>query len=83
MCIRDRHPTWRGQGIGTALVDAMVSWAISNPRIDKITLDVLASNEGAIHVYSKFGFVEEGRKLKAIKFEDGTYTDDVQMARFV
>ena len=77
------HPQWRGLGIGNALIEEMISWAISNPRLEKITLSVLASNESAINLYSKFGFVEEGRNSKAIKYQDGSYVDDVQMARFV
>lgn len=77
------HPDWRGQGIGKAMLDTMIEWAISNPRIEKITLDVLGSNAPAIRLYEHLGFVEEGRKSKAIKFEDGSYDDDVQMSRFV
>lgn len=77
------QPAWRGKGIGSALLNTMIGWSIDNPRLEKISLDVLASNTPAIALYAKFGFVEEGRKVKAVKYEDGTYVDDVQMSRFV
>ena len=77
------NPDWRGQGVGGAMLDTLLEWASDNPRIEKISLDVLASNSGAIRLYEQKGFSIEGRKAKAIKFEDGTYDDDVHMGRFV
>jgi RimJ/RimL family protein N-acetyltransferase len=42
-------------------------------------LQVFATNENAIKLYKKLGFIEEGRHIKAIKQLDGEYVDIVQM----
>ncbi|HEU4339732.1 MAG TPA: GNAT family N-acetyltransferase [Planctomycetota bacterium] len=76
------HPGFERQGIGAALMKDLIDWASANPAVGKIELLVRASNEGAIALYRKFGFVEEGRLLKRLKFEDGTYLDDVAMGWF-
>ncbi len=74
---------FRGQGIGTALLAALLDWAKENPLIEKVCLEVVADNTNAIRLYQKFGFVEEGVKKKAAKIDDGTYWDLILMARFV
>lgn len=76
------HPGFKRQGVGAALMRDLVDWASANPAVEKIELLVRASNEGAIALYRKFGFVEEGRLVKRVKLEDGTYLDDVAMAWF-
>ncbi|MBI2392048.1 MAG: GNAT family N-acetyltransferase [Deltaproteobacteria bacterium] len=73
----------RGIGIGTALVTRLLAWAADHPTIEKVNLRVLATNARAIAMYRKLGFVEEGRLVREIRYEDGTYCDDVSMARFV
>ena len=47
--------------------------------LERIELDVYASNRGAIHLYEKFDFEVEGVKRKARKI-DGKYDDIVCMA---
>ncbi|MGG1559613.1 GNAT family N-acetyltransferase [Geobacillus thermoleovorans] len=74
---------FRGQGIGAALLAALLDWAKENPLIEKVCLEVVADNTNAIRLYQKFGFVEEGVKKKAAKIDDGTYWDLILMARFV
>ena len=49
------HSDYRGQGIGKALVEALISCAREH-HIKKIMLEVRASNESAIGLYRKFGF---------------------------
>lgn len=73
----------RGRGIGKALMAACVDWAASNPQIEKLGLSVFATNDRAIAMYRAFGFVEEGRRVREYKLEDGTYRDDLLMYRFV
>jgi ribosomal protein S18 acetylase RimI-like enzyme len=75
-------PAFRELGIGAALIDACLDWAIAQ-GIEKVCLHVLADNERAIALYRKFGFVEEGRAGRAIRYEDGRYVDDIVMGRFV
>ena len=54
------HSDYRGQGIGTMLLERVEEEAILNGCC-KITLEVLEQNERAKHVYQKFGF--EGYNL--------------------
>jgi len=35
--------------------------------IEKVTLEVFATNEAAICLYGKMGFVEEGRRVRHVK----------------
>ena len=74
---------WRRQGVGTALLATLLEWATANPLIEKVCLDVNATNSNAIRVYKKLGFVEEGLRSKDIKRGPGRYVDTVTMARFL
>ena len=73
------HPDWRSRGVGGLLMDGLIAWARATPAVEKINLKVLATNERAIGLYKSKGFVEEGRAAKTIKYEDGSYVDDVSM----
>jgi RimJ/RimL family protein N-acetyltransferase len=74
---------WRGKGIGTALIDALIDWAQENPLIEKIGLAVFAENERAIRLYRKLGFQEEGHRVREVKLGPGRYSDDILMYRLV
>jgi RimJ/RimL family protein N-acetyltransferase len=74
---------WRGRGIGTALLRTLLDWAESNPIIEKICLEVFATNENAIRLYKKLGFVEQGVGTKEVKLGPGQYVDVLWMCRFV
>jgi len=74
---------WRGQGIGTAILQALIDWAEASPLIEKIGLSVFASNLDAIRLYQRLGFVEEGRQPREFKIGQGEYTDNLLMYRFV
>lgn len=73
---------YRNQGVGKALLTALVGWAKENPLIEKVCLEVFSDNTNAINLYKKFGFIEEGRKSKAIKINEKTYYDLLLMANF-
>jgi RimJ/RimL family protein N-acetyltransferase len=47
--------------------------------IERIELEVLASNTAAIRLYEKVGFVHEGVKRRA-RHLDGAWDDNVMMA---
>ncbi|WOO39221.1 GNAT family N-acetyltransferase [Anaerocolumna sp. AGMB13020] len=69
-----------GYGIGKSLLQETVAWADSN-NIKKITLNVLETNEKAITLYQKFGFLVEGI-LRNDKFlSDGKYYNTIVMGR--
>jgi RimJ/RimL family protein N-acetyltransferase len=73
------HPAFQGLGIGQALTENLLTWGRLNTEIEKVFLQVFATNDKAIKLYKKLGFIEEGRHIKAIKQADGTYTDVLQM----
>ncbi len=73
------HPTFQGLGIGQVLIEHLLKWARHNRLIEKLFLQVFATNYNAIKLYEKMGFIEEGRHIKAIKQLDGEYVDIIQM----
>jgi RimJ/RimL family protein N-acetyltransferase len=69
---------WRGRGVGSALLEAAIAWARER-RLHKLSLDVFAHNERAIALYRKFGFVEEGRRVKHYRRQSGELWDALEM----
>ena len=57
-------------------------WAEAHPVIEKLCLAVFATNEPAIGLYRKLGFVEEGRRPREVKLAPNQYVDDICMYRF-
>ena len=55
------HPAWRRQGVGAALVAAVLARA---PAGGTIVLEVAASNTAARALYASYGFVETGRRKR-------------------
>lgn len=53
------HPEFRHQGIGDQLVSELLSLCVKE-NIDLVTLEVRKSNQNAIKLYEKHGFVAEG-----------------------
>ncbi|WP_156292012.1 GNAT family N-acetyltransferase [Oceanobacillus salinisoli] len=76
MGIREEYTN---QGIGTKLIEYLIDWA-KQKNLEKICLGVISVNKRAINVYRRLGFIEEGRQKKQIKYEDGSYGDDILMA---
>ncbi|WP_212125738.1 GNAT family N-acetyltransferase [Bacillus cereus] len=75
-------PEYRNYGIGRALLETLINWAKNNSKIEKVCLEVMEDNLGAIQLYKNLGFFEEGRKAKGVKL-DGSYQDLILMALFV
>ena len=71
----------RRQGIGTRLMERTISKAKVR-GIERVELEVYASNVPAISMYEKRGFVHEGVKRRARKI-DGVYDDILVMALFI
>ena len=67
-----------GLGIGTAMIDYMTELARS-VGWKQVDLEVAAENEQAISLYRKCGFIESGLRHNALKFDDGTYHDEILM----
>jgi RimJ/RimL family protein N-acetyltransferase len=70
-------------GLGSKMIEKLLVWARQDEHIEKVCLEVFAHNERAIHVYEKLGFITEGRKEKHVKFEDGTYSDELIMGQIL
>lgn len=73
-------PGYRGRGIGRRLMEAAIAQAWEK-GVERIGLEVFASNPHAMALYEKLGFVREGVKRRSRKL-DGRYDDDVLMALF-
>lgn len=64
-------------GVGSVVMEDIINTAISYEK-KRLELEVKADNENAIKLYSKYGFVYEGRKHKAF-FSNGKYIDLIVM----
>lgn len=53
------HPAYRRKGIATALFDELKDYA-EKEKLERITLEVRASNAAARALYERLGFEEEG-----------------------
>jgi ribosomal protein S18 acetylase RimI-like enzyme len=74
---------WRRQGIGDAIIDAIVRWAEANEGLEKLGLFVFSTSEAAIALYQRNGFIIEGRAPRDIKFGEDDYADTIIMGRMV
>jgi RimJ/RimL family protein N-acetyltransferase len=69
---------WRGRGVGSALLAAAIEWARGR-GLHKLTLSVFTHNAAAIALYRKFGFVEEGLRVKHFRRASGELWDAYEM----
>ena len=67
----------QGQGIGTALLEAVLDLADNWLMLRRVELEVYADNGGAIRLYERLGF--ETEREAAVKA--GAYVDTLVMAR--
>lgn len=74
------HDDWQSQGVGTALMEAIIDLAENWLNISRIELEVFTDNERAIRLYERFGFEREGT-MRQHAFRDGKYVDTYMMAR--
>ncbi|WP_347551356.1 GNAT family N-acetyltransferase [Pseudalkalibacillus hwajinpoensis] len=71
-----------GYGIGKNFLKESVRWADAND-IKKITLSVLETNEKAINLYEKYGFMVEGILQRDKLLSDGNYYNTILMGRLI
>ena len=71
------RPEFRGQGIGSALMAALIEAAPGH--VEQLTLAVMAENRTAIALYERFGFVIYGVEPRSRKSAEG-YADKALMA---
>jgi RimJ/RimL family protein N-acetyltransferase len=69
---------YRGQGIGTTLLDSAIGWA-RGAGAHKMYLEVWPHNQAALALYRKAGFEEEGRKRRHYQRANGEVWDAILM----
>ncbi|MEH2064831.1 MAG: ribosomal protein S18-alanine N-acetyltransferase [Nostoc sp.] len=63
------HPEYHRQGMGAALLYSLIKTACDR-KMERATLEVRASNLGAISLYQKFGFKTAGRRPRYYQDND-------------
>ena len=74
------HQDYQGAGLGTALMVMLLN-AANEHSLHRINLEVVADNETAVHLFRKFGFNVEGRRVDAYKAQDGGLYDILLMGK--
>jgi L-phenylalanine/L-methionine N-acetyltransferase len=70
----------QGQGVGSALMAAIIDWADNWAQLLRLELTVYTDNAAGQALYRKFGFEVEGTH-RAYAIRDGVYVDALAMAR--
>lgn len=74
-------PDFRGQGIGTKLLEKVLAHA-KDFGLEKVELHVYTTNNSGIALYKKMGFEQEGL-IKKYRKLDGQYFDSLAMGKFL
>lgn len=74
---------YRGQGLGRALLSATFDWLRKDTKIERVELHVHGNNDHAITLYRAMGFIEEGRRRRAIRLGAQDYVDDILMCAYL
>jgi len=78
------HPAFQGRGIGRGLFEALFAAARAlDPPVERVELVVRHGLTHAIRLYEQVGFVAEGRFVRRFHLADGSYEDDLPMAKFL
>ena len=73
-----RKDLW-GRGYATEALQLVLAFAFGNLRLHRVELEVFSTNDAAIRVYEKVGFVREGVRRDAL-YKNGVYVDHVVMS---
>jgi RimJ/RimL family protein N-acetyltransferase len=83
----DVLPGWRHKGVGTALLESLVSWAMAQRDIKRLEAVFLGWNEPVFAMLTKAGFEAEGRSRRSwmVRTADGAeeYDDLVMMGMWL
>lgn len=69
-------------GIGTAMMQYLEELA-RQIGYEQIELEVVDGNDTAKALYEKCGFVETGKHVRALKYDDGIYRDEYIMSKIL
>ena len=72
---------YRGQGIGTRLLQSIETWA-KTCGVRRLELTVMVHNHAAQALYTKMGYVIEGRRQWSL-LVDGAFVDEYSMAKLI
>ena len=53
-------PTFRGQGLGTALLEALLEDVATDPQVVTLTAAVHVGNTASMRAFARVGFVSDG-----------------------
>jgi ribosomal protein S18 acetylase RimI-like enzyme len=77
------HPHYQGRGVGKTIFAHLLHHIRQHcPDILRVELVARESNQKAIVMYQKLGFVIEGRFERRIRSADGNFEADIPMAWF-
>lgn len=62
----DIDPDFTGKGLGYLSYEKFLPFLFKEYNLNKVSLEVLSTNERAIHLYKKIGFVIEGIKREEV-----------------
>lgn len=69
----------RDQGLGTEATRLVVDYVFSQPEVNRVELEVFSFNPRAIAVYERLGFVREGVRRQALRWDD-EFVDAIMMS---
>ena len=69
---------YQGKGYGSEAIEWVTDWAFTFGGMHKVTIGALSYNPGAVRLYTRLGFVEDGRIRHDIWFK-GEWVDRIEL----
>ncbi len=70
-------PKYRGQGIGSQLLEEILNYARSLSGVTKIELSVATTQQAAVKLYQQAGFKKIGRQQQTVKVGNQYYDEEL------
>ncbi|KAF2490588.1 acyl-CoA N-acyltransferase [Lophium mytilinum] len=68
---------YQGKGYGSEAIRWALKWGFQTAGLHSIGIEAFGFNEGAVRLYARLGFKEEGRRRECLWYE-GEWWDEVQ-----
>ena len=75
----DIAPKFKGKGFGKLSYEKFIPFIFEKYNLNKISLEVLSTNQVAINLYKKLGFVTEGIKREEV-YKNEVWVDSIIMS---